>query len=319
MRIKKIIAFILFSLFGLAIAAVALTQNPQKKEAGYGYIDFTGKVIIPMIYRDASTFYEGLAVVSLNGKEYGYIDKTGKIVIPLKFYRTYGFTEGLAQIAASDDYDAPRGFIDKKGKIVIPPQFARVNPFYEGLAPVLPRNYSEFLWGFIDRSGKMVLPPIYINDLDTIRFSDGLAAVKDTGYSTNDVGYIDRKGKVVIPFQFVYAHYFVNGFAKVEESVPGKSIQEETKEYCINKSGTKVSMKYCYRKNIKIYDPEGKLPFSVFESEHNEHIEVTGQPKPTEDKKTGLYGYKDENGKLIIPYQFESADTFSEGLAQVSK
>ena len=42
-------------------------------------------------------FEEGLAAVCLNGK-WGFIDKTGKEVIPLKYDFAYGFFGGLAQV-----------------------------------------------------------------------------------------------------------------------------------------------------------------------------------------------------------------------------
>ena len=53
-----------------------------------------------------------------NGK-WGYIDRTGKIVIPPLFDGTGGFSEGLANVKIGDKW----GFIDKTGRYVIKPQF----------------------------------------------------------------------------------------------------------------------------------------------------------------------------------------------------
>lgn len=47
----------------------------------FGFIDKTGKLVIPNIYTFANDFNEGLSQVSKNLKK-GYIDNTGKIVIP---------------------------------------------------------------------------------------------------------------------------------------------------------------------------------------------------------------------------------------------
>ncbi|MBK7505883.1 MAG: WG repeat-containing protein [Bacteroidetes bacterium] len=47
----------------------------------FGFLDNSGKEVIPLIYDDAFRFSEGLAIVEKNGKS-GYIDKTGKEVIP---------------------------------------------------------------------------------------------------------------------------------------------------------------------------------------------------------------------------------------------
>ncbi len=42
----------------------------------YGFIDKTGKLVIPCKWRQAFPFREGLAVVSDENDKYGYIDKT---------------------------------------------------------------------------------------------------------------------------------------------------------------------------------------------------------------------------------------------------
>ena len=52
-----------------------------------GFIDKTGKEVIPIKYDAADNFSEGLARVQLNGK-WGYIDKNGKEVLPIKYYKT---------------------------------------------------------------------------------------------------------------------------------------------------------------------------------------------------------------------------------------
>jgi len=43
----------------------------------YGYVDKTGKEVIPLKYDYADSFREGLARAKLNGK-WGYIDRWGR-------------------------------------------------------------------------------------------------------------------------------------------------------------------------------------------------------------------------------------------------
>ena len=91
-----------------------------RKFEGYGYIDKTGKEVIPCRFYDTGGFYEGLAKVELDGK-YGCIDKSGKEVIPCKYdnilYHEPGyFSEGLAEVRLDDSHWA---WIDKKGKEVV--------------------------------------------------------------------------------------------------------------------------------------------------------------------------------------------------------
>ena len=46
----------------------------------YGYIDKTGKLVIPMIFKEAKSFNGGKAKVTTEDGEEVYIDKTGKII-----------------------------------------------------------------------------------------------------------------------------------------------------------------------------------------------------------------------------------------------
>ena len=58
-------------------------------------------------------YYEGLARVSLNGK-LGFIDKTGKEVIPIKYDDAWGFSEGLAFV----ELNGKLFYINKRGECV---------------------------------------------------------------------------------------------------------------------------------------------------------------------------------------------------------
>ncbi|MDD1428759.1 WG repeat-containing protein [Dolichospermum sp. ST_sed9] len=49
------------------------------KVGKWGYINTSGKVVIPYQFDDVDSFQEGLANVKINGKEH-LIDKTGNIV-----------------------------------------------------------------------------------------------------------------------------------------------------------------------------------------------------------------------------------------------
>ena len=77
----------------------------------WGYIDKTGKEVVPCKYDFASSFSDGLAAVnigavydwtmehsSMYGGKWGYIDKTGKEAVPLKYDTAYDFSDGLARV-----------------------------------------------------------------------------------------------------------------------------------------------------------------------------------------------------------------------------
>ena len=95
-------------------------------------------------------FHKGFPRVKLNGK-WGFVDATGKEVVPLK-YDYAGFfqeQEGLAPVYLNNK----RGFVDVTGKEVVPLKYDRCSQssFDKGLAEV--RLYGV-KWGFVDVTGK---------------------------------------------------------------------------------------------------------------------------------------------------------------------
>ena len=106
----------------------------RRNLAPSGFMDRTGKVIVPAEFANVDNFSEGLARVSTVSEGTGFIDRQGKWAIPPQFDLAESFSEGLAKIK---DRNTPRfGFIDKTGKIVIPCQFQTASYFREGLALV---------------------------------------------------------------------------------------------------------------------------------------------------------------------------------------
>ena len=144
----------------------------------FGFIDTTGRVIIPFKYASADNLFEGLARVQLNGK-CGFIDKSCREVIPCKYNEAYSFSEGLARVRLNRKW----GCIDKTGREVIPFKYDWVWDFSNGLAPVKLNDR----WGFIDKTGREVIPCEYDY---VFNFSGRLARAQ-----LNDKwGYIDKQG-----------------------------------------------------------------------------------------------------------------------------
>lgn len=102
-------------------------------------------------------FYEGLAAFQdpFTGK-WGFIDRTGKIVIPAQYDFVDKFSEGLAAVLfkATDGRPSLWGYIDHTGKIVIQPMFEnQPGCFSEGLVIVTKRNKNQVV---MDRTGKIL-------------------------------------------------------------------------------------------------------------------------------------------------------------------
>lgn len=200
-----------------------------KKDDKYGFVDESGKLVIPAIYQEAHPFSDNLALIKQADK-YGYIDKSGKIAIKPQYTDAWGFWEGRAKIEQNGKY----GFIDTTGKIVIKPTYTMIGDWFEdGL--VLFKQGNQY--GFLDKSGKVAIKPQFDSAKD---FAEGRAAVsKKTGKKDADgeelhqFGFIDKAGKVVIPIKYDLASDFVEGAAFVIE---GEQV------YFIDKDGKPTKM-----------------------------------------------------------------------------
>lgn len=136
-----------------------------------------GKYVINTQFQDARPFLDGLAAVKINNK-YGFIDKTGKLIIPHQFDNVgiwyFAISEGLISWPIPVQVSEKWGFIDQSGNYVINPQYDDASSFREGLAAVK----KDGKYGFVDTRGKFVINPQFEG---ASYFSEGLAAVSTSG------------------------------------------------------------------------------------------------------------------------------------------
>ena len=92
-----------------------------KENGEYGLISSDGVEITQAIYDDVNGILsDGLIGVSKGGK-CGYIDITGKVVIPLQYNYAYAFVNGVAQCSLDGKNEL---YIDKNGNATeVPPQY----------------------------------------------------------------------------------------------------------------------------------------------------------------------------------------------------
>lgn len=104
----------------------AMVRNADGK---YGYIDKTGKEIIPAQYDSANSFEDGLAAVCKDGK-CGVIDTNGNIVIPFQYDSSYGTGDGYATFSL----DGKFGLVDTNNRVILPLEYDDITPVSEGVA-----------------------------------------------------------------------------------------------------------------------------------------------------------------------------------------
>ena len=115
-----------------------------------GFMDKSGREVIPPLYDSAIAFYDGLAAVQ-QGAFWGYVDLSGKLVIPYEFGSVEGHVAGRAIVKTGDQTLV----IDKAGKAVNKAPLS-----YAGRAgknQFLVRT-TEGRWGLMDAGGSMVIP-----------------------------------------------------------------------------------------------------------------------------------------------------------------
>ncbi len=212
---------------------LAIYYDYQKNK--WGYINSSGKIIIPATYNNVHSFSEGLAAVQNNDGLWGYIDVTGKTKINFSYSNEpTNFSEGIALIKKRSEEHAPYCMIDTTGKIVFQ-NIVYTTSFYKGKAYIhskLPNeNYVTALIdhgfnilknfkpdkfsiydisfgnGFIysNQYGIHVITEfgdILIDGLDSY-FYCGLARCKytDDRYKIGTYGFINTKGELVFYFK----------------------------------------------------------------------------------------------------------------------
>jgi hypothetical protein len=124
-----------------------------KKAGKYGFVNKEGKILVPLIYDEASTMNEGYAPVR-KGTIWGFVDSTGKVLVEPQYADAASFREGLAAVKKEGKW----GYINYTGKFIIEPRFENARSFCEGLAAV---TNAKGFWGYIDHQGQLVIPHSY--------------------------------------------------------------------------------------------------------------------------------------------------------------
>jgi WG containing repeat/HEAT repeats len=184
---------------GRAVVCTGGTMKPNPILGGrellsnrkYGYLDRTGRLLIPGEFDMALSFSDGMAVVQIGDfsrrARHGYIDAVGKRVIPLKLTAASDFQNGLAIVRRRGrKWRETTLVINPSGQVISAVPYRRVQPFSEGLAAALTGD----LYGFIDIKGCWVIEPQF----DTVGpFTNGLAGVERGDW----YGLVDNGGNFV--------------------------------------------------------------------------------------------------------------------------
>ncbi|HEM3576494.1 TPA: WG repeat-containing protein [Streptococcus suis] len=222
-----------------------------------GYVDETGREVIPCQYQLAYEFAEnGLAPAQFDNGLFGYINKQNEAVIAPQFDDASVFVGGLAPVSK----DGNTWFINEKGEDVFGMTFADASHFAGGLSNVTLHTGQT---AFINTSGQIVfyypseweVEKFTSKDITTFKVGDEVGIINKQGdvvvsacceslkvsefgnlhpYKQNGLwGYIDGEGNIVFKNQFLQASTFgSNGLASVqmERAVAVEDQEQETEE-----------------------------------------------------------------------------------------
>jgi hypothetical protein len=170
-----------------------------KKDGKYGYINQSGKTIVPFIYDRTYDFSDGIGRVEKDGKV-GYITTDGKLITKIEYEAGGDMCEDRVWVKKDGKY----GFLDKQGNIAIPFIYDYAYEFEENIAPV--KKGGKY--GAIDKGGNTV---IEFKFLWLSHFAEGYARIFDG----EKYGYVNKSGEIVIEPRFWWANDFSEGVAAV--------------------------------------------------------------------------------------------------------
>lgn len=261
------------------------------RDRRFGYLDLNGHEVIPCVFTYAEYFRKGVGVVQYDGT-FQNVDRTGKIVaVKIADHEpwrndVYSFHHDVGSLRMVRTISGC-GLAKGKDDVFVVP------PIYENIEPVRTQHYGMHIpssvvfiakqhgkVGVLDTSGRIVLPIIY-ESIRGVTDANGFRVVQ---MDYNHYGMINSRYEVVIPcvYELIQCGYGNEEFFRVWKD---------------HKCGT--------------MDTTGKFIIPPLYSQLN--LFVNGRARA---KKDSLYGFIDDRGNVLIPFEFEEVyGEFNHGLA----
>lgn len=262
----------------------------------WGYLNAQGQEVSAFKYDMVSVFNEhGYGMVELNNA-YGLMDTQGDIIFPTEYQKIRFIDKETIIIKKEGAY----GVSKINGESLIPLQYDNIRPF--GNKFIVKENNLE---GIIDISGNVIIPSTYksiYTDADYQKFS--IAILVKQGEVNKKYSFTNTEGKVLIPF---IDKVLLSGASDGKKELQAVVVDGKVGMIDLN--------------TILTGDENTPLTFNVpneFDGivSGNTSLQKDG---PIGVKKDGKWGFIDATGKTVIPFIYDKASTFKEGIARVKK
>lgn len=321
---------------------------PVKKGEKWGYIDKSGKEIIPFRFEEASLFEGGAAAVKL-GEKYGFIDKAGKMLIAPQ-YETALIRQGVGIVQQEGLWH----FIAMDGSLLLKEGFKDIE------LPMLVEENSHYikvvenqLYGLIrlqeGRAEYLVEPRYY----KLFPFIDGRAFyiilhrdAQGAYTKQKDYGYIDENGKELYRWKNTRLDIFglwedrilaqdgmgMYGYLDPSMKVIVPFQYEEASEYCQGRALVRMDGRYGIidKSGGWILKPEYQSlvdmgSYFIVQDEEGTYLMDAVQKRPLSRKYDeigrgetlkpvrlgGKVGFINLTGEEVIRPQYEDCETFA--------
>ncbi len=284
-----------------------------EKGGQLGAIKTDGSNLIPCEYQKVFSTGSEMIMVQKDGL-LGFVDKKGTLAIPCKFEDAVAFNASVTGVSAWKKDKKVWNFINQKGEVVATPEYEEILPFCNGICPVKKKGK----WGFVNEELKPISSFKYDYSFSDVREkwsfqwsnSDLIPVNKEGKY-----GFINHMGKEIIPCQYEDALAFIGGFARVQKGGKYGYINEKGEMVIACKYDKATS----FRNGFAIVSRGGSkytLDATGVEKSNQNISENSDVVCPSQVvEKNGLYGMKDESGKMLTDCVFDEIGSFENGYA----
>lgn len=341
---KKISVFLIIMITMLVVincaAANSVGDNFYMDRASfevdgkYGFIDRTGKIVLPAQWDSVIGFLKGDPVhaVVVKNDEYAIIDVDGNIIFDYrKCSAINAFDDRFFFVRYENDDDAYVEVYTYDGKLINPEKWIRATRSDE--SDILYVQNDSGLWGYYDANSGYIIPCQYES---AGVFVDGLAAVRSKNAKGKLVdSYINLQGETVITGDWDYAATFSeDGYAMVFKGELTDAGSPSKGKYAFIDTQGHLICDYIWDDaflfddgfaRVASIDAKGRKTWGFLNADGKIlNDQYWDEIRPFENGaalvvKDDKYGFIDESGSFISDLQWDGASSMHNGIAIVAK